>query len=172
MRLIDHRGQIALVVVIACLGSAEVFGQGVPSSSGSPGSTRPPTAALMNPYLNPYMNPYLNPAATQQTMSASDAMLYLYAAQASGGGIGSGIISGTRPTPGRTRALDKPVSTAVPGGGASGYFNPGPVNVNGAVATLDQDGASKSHFNPGPFNVNGAGRYFNRRSPRRGNNGR
>ncbi|WP_435010155.1 hypothetical protein P12x_001385 [Tundrisphaera lichenicola] len=148
MDRIPNRGWLAIFLLVGLIDPGAALGQGVPESSGASGAARPPQALLMNPYLNPYMNPYLNPGATQQNMSPSDALLYLYAAQSATGGIGSGLISGSRPTPGRTRAIEKSVSTAVPGGGASGFFNPGPVNVNGA------------------------GRYFNRRSPHGRNNGK
>jgi len=108
----------------------------------------PPAAMLANPYLNPYLNPYINPAATQRPISAGDAALYLYSANAARGGIGSGRLSQVRPAAPRAKPAEMPDGASVPGAGAARFFNPGPVNVNGA------------------------GRYFNSRRGYFQNNGR
>jgi len=119
-----------------------------PAPPPTQGPAMPPAAMLANPYLNPYLNPYMNPAATLQPMSPNNALLYLYAANSANGGIGSGRMSGSRPQAARPRVAELPNSVAHPGGGAARFFNPGPVNVNGA------------------------GRYYNVRSRYFNNNGR
>jgi hypothetical protein len=129
---------------LAILGPPEASAQVSPSSSGT---AMPPASMLANPYLNPYMNPYMNPLATQQPMNASNALLYLYAANSANGGIGSGRVSGTRGAPARPKPAEMP-NSAHPGGGAARYFNPGP-------------GAG-----------GGAGRYYNQRGRYFQNNGR
>lgn len=91
-----------------------------------------------NPYMNPYTNPFLNPYATQYPMSGSDAALSFFAAQQATGGLGSGRLSGVRPS-GREGAVAlaprAPASTtAVPGAAASRYFNrslPAPASPRG-----------------------------------------
>ena len=115
--------------------------QFVPMPATPPAGTSVPTAAVMaNPYLNPYLNPYINPAATQRAIKPGDAALYLYTANAARGGIGSGVISqgrsgiynqGQAVSP-KSKPAMMPDSSAVPGAGAAKYFNPGPVNANGA----------------------------------------
>ena len=130
-------------------------GQSAMAQVPAPANLGMPSAAMMaNPYLNPYMNPYLNPMAAQQRISPGNAALYMYAANSANGGIGSGRISGTRPGPvaaatgSRSKAAEMPNGSSVPGSGAARFFNPGPVNVNGA------------------------GRYHNRRNTYFQNNGR
>ena len=59
--------------------------------------------------MNPYTNPFLNPYATQFPMSGSDAALSFLAAQQATGGLGSGRISGVRPS-GREGAAAVPPS--------------------------------------------------------------
>ena len=54
--------------------------------------------AFTNPYMNPYTNPFLNPYATQYPMSGPDAALSFLAAQQATGGLGSGRLSGVRPS--------------------------------------------------------------------------
>jgi hypothetical protein len=107
-----------------------------------PASTTNPATALGigNPYMNPALNPYLNPAITQQPMNGSNALLYLYAANTARGGIGSGQLSNPPTTRGRSRAAELPDSVSRPGGGAARFFNPGPVNVNGAGRYYNQRG--------------------------------
>ncbi len=124
--------------------------QSIPGQPGVSGSGMPASAMMANPYLNPYLNPYMNPAMTQQPMNSGNALLYLYAAQAANGGMGSGRISNSRvqQQPSRPQAALAGTPAATPGGGASRFFNPGPVNVNGA------------------------GRYYNRSSRYFMNNGR
>ena len=85
-----------------------------------------------NPIMNPYMNPFMNPYMTQtQTTQPGNLLMYMYAANQANGGIGSGRISGTRPSPSAPApaASDVPMKRAsdIPGGGAAGYFNRGPI---------------------------------------------
>ena len=97
-------------------------------TSGSGGSA----SSLSNPFANTYSNPFLNPyaaAISQQPMDTGTMALYFMAARQAGGGIGSGRLSGTRPSPGasskeRGIAEDKkPEGSNVPGAMASRYFN-------------------------------------------------
>ncbi len=128
---IRRAGPIAIGWMLAL--PAGVMGQVVPNLSSPAGNQNVPAAVMMaNPYLNPYMNPYLNPVATQGTMSAGNAALYLYSANAARGGIGSGRLSQSRATAPRPKVAEMPDGASSPGGGAAKYFNPGPVNVNGA----------------------------------------
>jgi hypothetical protein len=116
---------------------------------------------MTNPFFNPALNPGLYGMTGSKPLSAGDAAFYLYSANAANGGLGSGRLSGTRPFPSSAaaqnprgkggkpaKAAEMPLSTMQPGGGASKFFNPGPVNVNGA------------------------GRYYSRRNPYFQNNRR
>jgi hypothetical protein len=127
-----------VVMVSAALLAAaprEADAQPPPSATGG-GSGTGFSGMSANPYLNPYLNPFLNPMMTQsaQPMKPTDALLYMYAAQQAGGGIGSGRISGVRPggaragQPTATPAYEPDETqrvTDVPGGGAAGFFNRG-----------------------------------------------
>jgi hypothetical protein len=136
-------GQMGIGLVVSAWALINPLGasaQLAPAPPPSQGTAMPPAAMLANPYLNPYLNPYMNPAATLQPMNANNALLYLYAANSANGGIGAGRISGTRAQAPRSRAAELPNSVARPGGGAARYFNPGPVNVNGAGRYYNQRG--------------------------------
>ena len=91
-------------------------------------TTAPPATTMMNPFLNPYMNPLINPAAPTQRMTGSDALYYMYAAQAAKGGLGSGRIANGTGAPSRASSSRSrqgaavPNSAQVPGGSASKYF--------------------------------------------------
>ena len=129
-------GHVGIGLVLsawAWMRPAEVSAQAATAPAPAQNSTIPPVAVMANPYLNPYMNPYMNPAATQQPMNGGNALLYLYAANAANGGVGSGRMSGTRGAPAvRPRPAEMPSTASTPGGGAARYFNPGPVNTGGA----------------------------------------
>jgi hypothetical protein len=105
--------------------------------------------AFANPYMNPYTNPFLNPYATLYPMSGQDAALSFLAAQHANGGLGSGRISGVRPS-GRDGglAVAPPApngTTAVPGAAASRYFNRG----------LPASSGPRAHYNrPSPYYQN------------------
>jgi hypothetical protein len=152
MTMNGNRGLGLIALAWALSHPAGASGQMAPTPAGPSSPTVPPAALMMNPYLNPYLNPYINPLATQKPMSAGNAALFLYSAQAANGGMGAGRLSGTRPLPTTAQAQARPAqmpdSASVPGAGAARYFNPGPVNVNGA------------------------GRYYNRRNRYFQNNGR
>jgi len=148
MRKNWSRGIGGIVAAWALAHPVEARAQLAPVPSGT---TVPPAAVMMNPYLNPYINPYINPGASQQPMSAGNAALFLYSAQAANGGLGSGRLSGSQPGPTAARparAAEMPDSSSVPGAGAARYFNPGPVNAGGG------------------------GRYYNRRGRYFQSNGR
>jgi hypothetical protein len=148
MRMNRNRGLGVIALTWALWHPAGASGQMAPVPSSPSNSVVPPAAILMNPYLNPTLNPYLNPGAVQQPMNAGNAALFLYSAQAANGGLGSGRVSGSRPLPSPAKSAEMPVSSSVPGAGAARFFNPGPVNVNGA------------------------GRYYNRRNRYFPSNGR
>ena len=155
-----------------------------PSFAPSPlatGVNAPVGAMMANPYMNPYMNPYLNPMATQQPMTGRDAAVYMYMANSARGGLGSGVISGTRPLPGNATALN----AAQPKG--RGAKNPNN-NLNNAMRNVPTQNGRRSvaempdsasapgagasrFFNPGPVNNGGAGRYYNRRNTYFNSNG-
>ena len=126
----------AWVLVVPEVSSAQF----APPPAQSQNTMMPPAAMMANPYVNPYMNPYLNPAATQQPMTAGNALLYLYGANQAKGGLGSGRLSGSRPQATTRRVAELPNSAASPGGGAARFFNPGPVNANGAGRYYNQRG--------------------------------
>ncbi len=111
-------GLVVSVFVLGFAGAAHAQLAPPPSSSNS----APNAAMMMNPYYNPYMNPLLNPGAPQH-LSAGNALLYMYTAQAARGGIGSGRLSNPAPTKSRNKAAYMPSSASVPGGAASSYFN-------------------------------------------------
>jgi hypothetical protein len=103
----DIRGFIGVLAWTGVLvvGSEARAQYGGTSSSGTGASN---LGMMANPYMNPYLNPYLNPYATNQRMSAGNAALYLFSAQAASGGIGSGQLSGVRPgarTPGARESV-------------------------------------------------------------------
>jgi hypothetical protein len=131
-------GLILSALALSCTSSA--MAQVSPQPSGST-STSPSASMMMNPYYNPYMNPLLNPGASQQQMTTGNALLYMYAANSARGGIGSGRLSnpGTSATA-RKRPANMPNSASRPGGGAARFFNPGPVNTNGAGRYFNQRG--------------------------------
>jgi hypothetical protein len=119
-----------LVLAVAAAGGAawpaDASAQLARGAARTPPVARP-QGAFANPYMNPYTNPFLNPYATQYRMSGSDAAFSFLAAQQATGGLGSGQISGVRPSVGGgTAALapqGPPSTTAVPGAAASRYFN-------------------------------------------------
>lgn len=104
-------------------------GLGVQQSGAKAGEpiTPSPTA---NPFANPAMNPYLNPYMTMQPITPQASLLYFMAAQRATGGIGSGQISGSRPSTVPKGAEDRRPSPRgatrrEPAGAAAGYFHRG-----------------------------------------------
>ena len=121
---------LGVLSLVAALAGREAQAQ-VPGAGSTP---------MTNPYMNPYLNPYLNPAMTTAPMSRNDSLLYLYSAQQMPGGL----LGGQQPAAGangraatktvaastggaRSGAAEMPRSLMQPGGGASRYFNRGPV---------------------------------------------
>jgi len=152
-------GANVIVIGLSWLTGVAEAQVGLPLAPGAGASS--PAAMMANPYLNPALNPYLNPAATQRPIDGRDAALYLYMANSANGGLGSGRLSGTRPGPGgmvgpkaqparprggttinssrgrgrgqrQAPVAEMPDSASVPGSSAARFFNPGPVNTNGA----------------------------------------
>jgi hypothetical protein len=109
------------------------------------------TGLYANPYMNPYVNPFLNPLMTQQPVSPGNAALYFFAAQQMTGGIGSGRISGSRPSPGTV-----PGAAGTPGRPGFAPGRPGENTANGNAPA-----ARNSSNQPAA----GAARYFNRDFP-------
>ncbi len=109
---------VAGVISASCGGSA--LGQ-----VGASGTTANPFAT---PYANPFMNPYAA-ALSQQPLDTGTMALYFMAARQAGGGVGTGIPSGTRQAPAglsiEHRFADNkhPTGSNVPGALASRYFN-------------------------------------------------
>lgn len=115
----------ALALAAAALAARPAQAQA--QAAGNPASGM--SAMYANPYANPYLNPFLNPYMTQ-TQFSGNAALYLFAAQQSNGGIGSGRLSGVRPGPRPAPAAtqspaEKRRATDTPGASASRYFNRG-----------------------------------------------
>ena len=120
--------------------------------------------------------PYLNPYLMQMSPGNQDYLTYMYLANQRAGGIGSGVISGTRPAPGA------PAGPAPRGGAAtdgrtpapssaarnSPYPQPPPGERNRVTMPLLAPGPganSGGYFMRGPGANQGASRYFNRTSP-------
>jgi hypothetical protein len=123
-------GTVAVLAVTG-IGTAPAVAQTGPSSTaGTFGSM------MASPYANPYMNPFLNPYMTQgSNMGRTNTLLYFFSAQQASGGLGSGRLSGSRPStatkPGspaaRRAPAEMPRTSQIPGGGAARYFQRGPV---------------------------------------------
>lgn len=131
-------------VMTAVLGAGWAIWPAVASAQLARGAARtspmaPTPGGFTNPYMNPYTNPFLNPYATQYPMSGSDAALSFMAAQQATGGLGSGRISGVRPTGrgGAVAVAPRTSTTAVPGAAASRYFN----------RSLPATDGSRGHYN-------------------------
>ena len=178
-----ERSGIGRFLAVATLAGASLAASAAEAQTANPfapsplanGSNMPAGALLANPYMNPYMNPYLNPMATQQPMTGRDAALYMYMANSARGGLGSGVISGTRPMPGNAMAVAAPAQGR--GAKANNAMQNKPAqNGRRPVAEMPDSvsapGAGASRFfNPGPVNTGGAGRYYNRRNTYFNSNG-
>ncbi len=121
------RMALGVIALAAALAGRDVRAQS-PTQGANP---------LTNPYTNPYLNPYLNPAMTTGTMNRNDALLYLYSAQQTPGGLLGGrptAATSSPPAPRtaaarsagvRTGVAEMPRSVMQPGAGAARYFNRG-----------------------------------------------
>lgn len=125
--------------------------------------------------MNPYMNPYI-----MGSQGNSDFLLYMYAKNQQAGGIGSGVISGTRPAPGvpagSTPAAGRPAAAPSPfSRNNSPGANPAPPKTTALMPSNVMSPAANTggYYQRGPAATRGAGRYFNRTQPARAqNNGR
>ncbi len=129
--------------------------------------------------LNPYLNPYL----MGMSPGNPDYLTYAYLANQRNGGIGSGVISGTRPAPGAP-AGSAPAAPAAANQGARpaagaryAPYTSRPAVEQGRV-TFPMDRASIPGSNTGGYflrgpstTAQGAAKYFSRTNPAR-NNGR
>lgn len=134
--MIRFTGRRMAAIAMACLAMAEheVSAQLARGAGAVPSMTpaNPQTAPILNanPYTNPYLNPFMNPYMAQFPTTSSNAALFFLAAQQANGGLGSGQLSGVRPS--RT-AVPAPVPRPAPRaeddhdapvpGGAARYFN-------------------------------------------------
>lgn len=123
--------------------------------------------------LTPYLNPYL----IGMSPGNQDYLTYMYLANQRAGGIGSGVISGTRPAPGvaagTTRAA-APSPGPSPAARNAPYTSRPSVGQNRVTMPLVPPGPgsnSGGYFVRGPNATQGAARFFNRTTPAR-NNGR
>ena len=166
------RPTLAIVLVLGLSGWSRIsMGQTHPVNAPTEATaTTPPIGAMMaNPYMNPYLNPYLNPVATQQPMTGRDAALYMYMANSARGGLGSGLLSGTRPIPGNAVGSNQPRQPLKANGRPALRNRQAPSHRREVAEMPDSvaaPGASAARFfAPGPVNANGAGRYFARPNP-------
>jgi hypothetical protein len=164
---------IRLMALVVCA----LFGESLVNAQ--TGTTNKPIVEQVfgNPALNPYMNPY----AANVMPNNPDFLLYMQAANQANGGIGSGVISGTRPGPGLP-AGSQPQSKANQGQGLVGrtpYSGQQPHLQKGAkaalmpMATTVPGAGAAGFFNGGFASTNkGAGKFYNRSGGRFQNNGR
>lgn len=134
-------------------------------------------------YGNAPVAPYLNPYVMQMAPGNSDYLTYVYLQNQRSGGIGSGVISGTRPAPGAATnpaAAGAGRAAANPGPSTAARYAPytsrPPIEQNRMtfpMATSSVPGTNTGgYFMRGPHTTaQGADRYFSRMSPAR-NNGR
>jgi hypothetical protein len=122
-----------------------------------------PASASMyaNPYTNPMTNPFLNPYMAPFTQAGPQNLaMYMFAAQAASGGIGSGQISGVRPAPGTSRTSAASRTAASRASAAAADLSQ---RETAAVRTSDIPGAGASrYFGRTTQQSAGASPYFNR----------
>ena len=181
----SSRGSWAVAVVFALSCGPAMAQTGIFGGTGTPsgGQSQVPLPVQMygNPLLNPYLNPY---AATQLRGTSPDAALYFYSASQMNGGIGSGVISGTRVAPGVPAG-------SVPQGRSQGQTGapttakpPRPTDrpmgdrraarpaAEMPMSTAVPGASAARYFNRGPQPSEGAATYYNRNQSRFQNNGR
>jgi hypothetical protein len=169
----------ALAIAATVLGQGrDALAQGQAGTATSGPQPQQPLAVQMygTMGMNPYLNPYL-----MGSQGNGDYLLYMYAQNQRNGGIGSGVISGTRPAPGAPAGsavrgshpineASSPDSKRTPGS------KPVPARRTALLpADVTSSGISNTggYFQRGPGISGGAGRYFNRTQPARTqNNGR
>jgi hypothetical protein len=156
--------------------ASDALGQ-QPGTSGSTSGLTPQQPMAVQMYgamggMNPYLNPYM-----MGSQGNSDYLLYMYAKNQQAGGIGSGVISGTRPAPGvpagstapaaRTPSSNAPfsrsqTSTSKQPPARTTALLPG--NVMSPVANTG------GYFQRGPGGNQAAARYYSRTQPDRARN--
>lgn len=171
---------LALASGLFVLGAGAKAQQPMPT----PATSQPGQLGLANSmYGSAPLNPYLNPYLVGMSPGNPDYLTYAFLANQRNGGIGSGVISGTRPAPGVS------VGSATAGQAGSGP-NPGPSTasrnapytsrpaieqnrVTFPMSTASVPGANTGgFFQRGPSTTaRGAARYYSRTNPAR-NNGR
>lgn len=149
------------------------------------GGYRPQGASAIPAYGNPAVNPYLNPyAATQLQGTSPDVAMYYFAANQMNGGIGSGVISGTRPAPGMPAGSASPrtgqgrsrekAGTSTRNTPFTGREAPATARAVAEMplATSVPGASASPFFNRGFQSGSGAAKYYNRSQTHFGNNGR
>ncbi len=167
--------RMALLAALLCLGvSARVRAQ-VPTSGYQAQQSLASAAygsATVTPGM-PFLNPYLMPLG----QANPDYITYMYLQNQRNGGIGSGVISGTRPAPGATagatrlaRTAPSAVDASTPlGAKASPYPSRPPVELNRVALPMIADAPTANtgaSFMRGPGRTRGRTVISTGRSPR------
>jgi len=179
-RRMDMRSSIeGLLVAVGLL----IVGQ--PAEAQGPGGYPGQKPGAVGTFANPVMNPYMNPYAAGMMPNNPDYLLYMLTMNQMNGGIGSGVISGSRAVTGQSLGAQgqAPGSTNQRPGQSSMMRN-SPMTRNQSrtnngrapalmpLATTVPGAGAADYFNRG-FSANtGAGRYYNRTGGRFQNNGR
>jgi hypothetical protein len=180
---VRDRRWAALAVAVASLaptGAAMAQAQGPgTATSGASQSEQGLSTALYGQAAPTPFTPYLNPYLMQMSPGNPDYLTYMYLNNQRNGGIGSGVISGTRPAPGVPAGSTRPGQVAAPAQGATAspmarntpYAASRPsVGQNRVTLPLLPPGPganSGGYFMRGPSGQQGAARYFNRTTPTR-----
>lgn len=152
------------------------------ASAQSPGGYSPQQGLSTALYGGPTSSSFLNPYLMQMGPGNPDYLTYMYMANQSGGGIGSGVISGTRPAPGApagSAPTAQPGSPSRQGQGrgqvqgppasnSSAYPQPPRPEYNRVTMPLIAPGPgvnSGGFFTRGANADGGAGHYFSRTIP-------
>ena len=177
----------AVVVVGILLGGRGAVAQmgntpGSTATSGGQAGSPSTMPMAVQMYGNPMMNPYLNPyAATQLRGTSPDAALYFYSANQMNGGIGTGVISGTRSAPGvaagsTPSGMTKPPGLSKPTNASNRPMGSRPVVLRPAaempMATAVPGASAAKYFGRSNRTGEGAAAYYNRSQSRFQNNGR
>ncbi len=157
-----------------------------PGTGPGPGGPQAGQASVIPVYANPALNPYLSPYASPFQTGNPDFLLYMYAANQRNGGIGSGVISGTRPAPGMP-AGSRP-SAAGPGQESPRYAPGSPAKARGLrgaagsktsrpasempMSVMSPGASASGYFQRGMQSNDGLGRFYNRPVARFQSNGR
>jgi hypothetical protein len=162
--------------------SASLLGRGTDALAQSQGGAavsgnQPQQPNMIQMYGNMGVNPYLNPYV-MGSQGNSDYLLYMYAQNQRNGGIGSGVISGTRPAPGAPAGSapqgSHPINESTPYAPkrTPGTKLPPARRTSILPGDVSSSGISNTggYFQRGPGISGGAGRYFNRTQPARAQN--